>query len=78
MNTVKPDGLNLLSARWLALGAAAGASLALVINQLGVQGPWQIIALVLAPVMLPANSPVTGRKTLMANGSRVPRTRKMK
>ena len=46
MNSVKPDGLNLLSVRWLALGAAAGASLALVINQLGVQGPWQIIALV--------------------------------
>lgn len=52
MNTVKSDGLNLLSARWLALGAAAGASLALVINQLGVQGPWQVIALVLALLAL--------------------------
>ena len=52
MNIGKPDGLNLLSARWLALGAAAGASLALVINQLGVQGPWQIIALVLALLAL--------------------------
>ncbi|MFO1454565.1 MAG: ATP-binding protein, partial [Lysobacterales bacterium] len=36
----------------MALGAAAGASLALVINQLGVQGPWQVIALVLALLAL--------------------------
>jgi signal transduction histidine kinase/CheY-like chemotaxis protein len=45
-------GLNLLTARWLALGAAGGASLALVVEQFGVQGPWQMIALVLALLAL--------------------------
>jgi len=52
VNTGKSDGLTLLSARWLALGAAAGAALALAINQFGVQGPWQLIALVLALLAL--------------------------
>ena len=32
-------GFNLLTARWLALGAAAGATLSLLAAQLGVQGP---------------------------------------
>ena len=45
-------GLSLLTARWLALGAAGGASLALVVERFGVQGPWQIIALVLALLAL--------------------------
>ena len=45
-------GLNLLTIRWLALGAAAGASLALVVEQFGVEGPWQMIALVLALLAL--------------------------
>ena len=41
-------GFNLLTARWLALGAAGGATLSLLAAQLGVQGPWQGTALVLA------------------------------
>jgi signal transduction histidine kinase/CheY-like chemotaxis protein len=41
-------GFNLLTARWLALGAAAGATLSLLAAQLGVQGPWQGTGLVLA------------------------------
>ena len=41
-------GFNLLTARWLALGAAAGATLSLLADQLGVEGPWQGAALVLA------------------------------
>ncbi len=45
-------GRNLLVTRWLALGAAAGVALALVIESLGVQGPWQMIALVLALLAL--------------------------
>ena len=34
--------------RWLALGAAAGAALTLVLDALGLDGPWQGIALVMA------------------------------
>ena len=41
-------GLNLLTARWLALGAAAGASLSLLVERFGVEGPWLLVALVLA------------------------------
>ncbi|HEY0915231.1 MAG TPA: ATP-binding protein, partial [Solimonas sp.] len=52
MNGDDARGLNLLTARWLALGAAGGASLALVVEQFGVQGPWQMIALVLALLAL--------------------------
>ena len=49
-------GFNLLTVRWLALGAAAGASLALVIERIGVEGPWQIAALVLALLALFAST----------------------
>jgi signal transduction histidine kinase/CheY-like chemotaxis protein len=35
-------------ARWLALGGAGGAALALLLGQLGLSGPWPTIALVLA------------------------------
>ena len=49
-------GFNLLAVRWLALGAAAGATLALVIEQMGVEGPWQVTALVLALLALFASS----------------------
>ena len=45
-------GFNLLTARWLALGAAAGVAVSLGLNQLGVQGPWQGTALVLALLAL--------------------------
>ncbi|MEG3049647.1 MAG: ATP-binding protein, partial [Thermomonas sp.] len=45
-------GFNLLTARWLALGAAAGATLSLLAAQFGVQGPWQGTALVLALLAL--------------------------
>ena len=41
-------GFNLLTARWLALGAAAGVALSLALAQAGIQGPWQGTALVLA------------------------------
>ena len=56
MNGDDARGLNLLTARCLALGAAGGASLALVVEQFGVQGPWQMIALVLALLALFATS----------------------
>ncbi len=39
---------NLLTARWLALGAAAGAALLLGLDRFGVKGEWQGAALVLA------------------------------
>src|SRR5690606_38808384 len=45
-------GFNLLTVRWLALGAAAGATLALVIERTGMEGPWQMAALVLALLAL--------------------------
>ena len=48
MNQDNDRGFTLLMARWLALGAAAGASLALVMDRFGIQGPWQLAALVLA------------------------------
>ena len=41
-------GFNLLNARWLALGAAAGAALLLAIDTFGIRGDWQGAALVLA------------------------------
>ena len=41
----RPSALML---RWLALGAAAGATLALMLNAIGLDGPWQNAALVLA------------------------------
>ena len=47
---------NLLTARWLALGAAAGVALSLGLDQFNVQGPWQGIALALA--LLQAAPPV--------------------
>jgi signal transduction histidine kinase/CheY-like chemotaxis protein/HPt (histidine-containing phosphotransfer) domain-containing protein len=37
----------LLTARWLALGAAGGAAVALALAQIGLDGPWQIAALTL-------------------------------
>ena len=45
-------GFNLLTARWLALGAAAGVALSLALAQAGIQGPWQGTALVLALLAL--------------------------
>ena len=41
-------GFDWLAARWLALGAAAGATLALLVDRIGVKGPWQLLALILA------------------------------
>jgi signal transduction histidine kinase/CheY-like chemotaxis protein len=52
---VTPDtdrGLTLLTARWLALGAAAGVAVSLALEQFGVQGPWQGTALALALLAL--------------------------
>ena len=45
-------GFTLLTARWLALGAAAGATLALVVDLTGLEGPWQLLALILALLAL--------------------------
>ena len=45
-------GLTLLTARWLALGAAAGVAVSLALDQFGVQGPWQGTALALALLAL--------------------------
>ena len=45
-------GFTLLTARWLALGAAAGATLALVVDLTGIEGPWQLLALILALLAL--------------------------
>lgn len=45
-------GFTLLTARWLALGAAAGATLALVVDFTGIEGPWQLLALILALLAL--------------------------
>ena len=39
---------SVLMMRWLALGAAAGAALTLVLDSMGLAGPWQQAALVLA------------------------------
>jgi len=52
VNADDDRGFNLLSARWLALGAAAGVALSLALAQSGIQGPWQGIALVLALLAL--------------------------
>ena len=54
MSAIDPAdyGRNMLVTRWLALGAAAGAALSLVIERFGLQGPWQLIALVLALLAL--------------------------
>jgi len=49
MNRVRPS---LLMLRWLALGAAAGAALFLGLDVLGLAGPWQGAALVLALLAL--------------------------
>jgi len=45
-------GFTLLNARWLALGAAAGAALLLLLARFGVGGEWQGAALVLALLAL--------------------------
>ncbi len=42
----------LLTARWLALGAAGGAAVALAVGQTGLDGPWQIAALTLVLLAL--------------------------
>ena len=51
-------GHTLLTARWLALGAAAGVAVSLALEQFGVHGPWQGTALVLALLALFATTTV--------------------
>ncbi|MGI8561101.1 MAG: ATP-binding protein [Luteimonas sp.] len=41
-----------MTTRWLALGAAAGAACVLLLAQLGLDGPWQTVALVLGLLAL--------------------------
>src|SRR3546814_9680986 len=45
----KPSAMML---RWLTLGAAAGAALTMSLDALGLDGPWQGVALVLALLAL--------------------------
>ncbi len=52
-------GFNLLTARWLALGAAAGAALLLALDRFGIRGDWQGAALVLALLAMFATIAVT-------------------
>ena len=52
MARVAIDRTPLLTARWLALGAAGGAAVALGLGQIGRAGPWQPIALVLSLLAL--------------------------
>ena len=49
MERLRPAPLLL---RWLALGAAGGAALVLLLNAFGLRGPWQTMALVLAMLAL--------------------------
>ena len=58
MNTDQDPGFTLLTARWLALGGAAGVAVSLGLAQFGVQGPWQGVALVLALLALFATTTV--------------------
>ena len=51
-DTTVRQGPNLMVMRWLALGAAAGVALSLLIERFGIEGPWQLIALVLALLAL--------------------------
>jgi signal transduction histidine kinase/CheY-like chemotaxis protein len=53
MSHNKPTALML---RWLALGAAGGAAVTLLLNAMGFAGPWQMIALVLALLAVFATS----------------------
>jgi hypothetical protein len=39
-------------ARWLALGAAGGAALAVALEMVGLDGPWQSVALLLTLLAL--------------------------
>jgi uncharacterized membrane protein YcaP (DUF421 family) len=48
------DASRWLMARWLALGAAAGAALALAMEMFGLRGPWESAALVLVLLALMA------------------------
>ena len=69
MNLPEDTAFNLLTARWLALGAAAGASLLLALETFGVASPWHGAALVLALLAMFATLVVTiainGREHLM-------------
>ncbi len=54
----RPSALML---RWLALGAAAGAALTMLLETLGLAGPWQAVALVLALLAVFASIAVSVR-----------------
>ncbi len=73
MNLPEDTAFNLLTARWLALGAAAGASLLLAMDHFGVAGPWQGAALVLALLamvaMLAVTFAINGREHLLSEQS---------
>ncbi|MEO5630198.1 MAG: histidine kinase dimerization/phospho-acceptor domain-containing protein, partial [Thermomonas sp.] len=59
MTTDDDQSFNLLTARWLALGTAAGAALLLGLDRFGVKGEWQGATLVLALLALFATIVVT-------------------
>lgn len=52
MSVVSHKRPSALMLRWLALGAAAGAALTLLLGQIGLDGPWQSVALVLVLLAL--------------------------
>jgi signal transduction histidine kinase/CheY-like chemotaxis protein len=58
VSTDHDRSFTLLTARWLALGAAAGVAVSLGLVQLGVQGPWQGTALALALLALFATTTI--------------------
>ncbi len=68
MNLPDDSRLNLLTARWLALGAAAGATLLLAMERIGWH-PWQGAALVLALLalfaMIVVSIAISGREKLL-------------
>ena len=49
---ITPGRPSALMFRWLALGAAAGATLSLVLDAVGLEGPWQHAALILVLLVL--------------------------
>ena len=73
MNLPEDSAFNLMTARWLALGAAAGAAALLAMDRFGVDGQWQGAALVLALLALFAMILVTlainGREQLLREHS---------
>ena len=69
MNLPEDTTFNLLTARWMALGAAAGAALLLGMDTFGVAGPWQggvlVLGLLAMFAMLGVTFAIRGRDHLL-------------